>query len=62
MDEIEAKIDVEFPCPYCGVKCMAATGPVPTIFHAVPFCQKFIDEDSPIEFLQAARWPGLPSV
>lgn len=45
----QEKIDVliEFPCPSCGLACGAGydDNDTPTVIHAVPHCQYFIETD-----------------
>jgi len=52
--EIVSEDESEFPCPYCGRACFVAVEPEPALMHAMPPCQKFIDND-PMQIARDAR-------
>lgn len=51
-DQLTAQVIVEFSCPFCG-KLAGAVKPHGVV-HALPVCQKFLDED-PSGFLYAVN-------
>jgi len=50
------QIEMEIPCPFCGGKVSAGyTGEVPTVLHSLPPCDRFLQNESPIDFLHACN-------